>query len=86
MTRSPRRGDGVYFAVRWLDLHPDAPGELRLWRAVLKQAVSDLADDMHRGSVLRWLGSQDFDTVCQLADVEPQAFVRLLVRVGLVSC
>lgn len=43
----------------------------KLWRSVLGQSVRDLyeGDPKHRKEVFVWLASNDFVTVCDLADV-----------------
>lgn len=48
--------------------------EAHLWRACLSQAVRDIyGEDRDRADVLVWIGSKDFLTVCDFADVEPDS-------------
>ena len=51
---------------------PEQSSECRLWRQVLSQAISDayLNDTKKRQSVVEWVASSDFKTVCDLAFVE----------------
>lgn len=43
-----------------------------LWRSVLAQAVKDVysGDTGARMEVIRWLKSEDFDVVCEFAEVD----------------
>ena len=45
--------------------------ELELWKAVLFQAILDCAsqNDKERLEVAQWVDTQDFDTVCEFADM-----------------
>ena len=45
--------------------------ECHLWRAVISQAISDayLNDEKDRFAVEQWLETEDFQTVCDLADI-----------------
>ena len=46
--------------------------ECHLWRAVISQAISDayLNDEKEKNAVSEWLGTEDFVTVCDLADID----------------
>ena len=46
--------------------------ECHLWRAVISQAISDayLNDPKERGVVEAWVHTDDFITVCDLADID----------------
>ncbi len=43
--------------------------EARLWHAILAHALHDVAKGRDTG----WLGSPDFEAVCTLAGLDPQA-------------
>jgi len=43
--------------------------EARLWHAILAHALHDAA----RGKDAGWIGSTDFEAVCTLAGLDPQA-------------
>lgn len=53
--------------------HRDLSASQLLWRAVLAQAVRDIysTEMKERLEALRWLKSKDFNTVCDMAEVEP---------------
>ena len=57
--------------------------ECRLWRQVISQAISDayLDDYRERDSVRSWLGTRDFKTVCDLADLDPWIMERLFYEI-----
>ena len=46
--------------------------ECRLWRAVISQAISDayLNEPKERWAVMEWIYTEDFETVCDLADID----------------
>jgi len=46
--------------------------ECHLWRAVISQAISDayLNDERERAVVELWIHTDDFVTVCDLADID----------------
>ena len=46
--------------------------ECHLWRAVISQAISDayLDDRRQKSEVVSWLDTEDFITVCDLADID----------------
>lgn len=46
--------------------------ECHLWRAVISQAISDayLNDERQKDDVIKWLRTEDFVTVCDLADID----------------
>lgn len=50
----------------------DLSSESRLWRAVLNQAISDIAlgRDEDRLEVIAWVDGNDFDAVCLLAEID----------------
>jgi len=43
--------------------------EARLWQAILAHALHDVA----KGRDTSWLGSPDFEAVCALAGLDPEA-------------
>ena len=47
--------------------------DLHLWRAVLVAGLTDAAKGHDPG----WIGSRDFVLVCHLAQVDPQAVLRV---------
>jgi hypothetical protein len=61
-------------------------GEEKMWRAVLEQAFKDVTDRrlprQDRIEALRWLRNEglDFQIVCDLADVPPDAVRKKLGR------
>ena len=50
----------------------DHTSSLRLWRAVISQAISDayLNEPKERDIIEVWIHSEDFVTVCDLADID----------------
>ena len=60
---------------------PELSSEFRLWRSVISQAISDvyLDNPKHKLEVLEWVGTEDFETVCDLADLNPE-FVAKAIR------
>jgi len=46
--------------------------ECRLWRAVISQAISDayLSYEREKCEVEEWIKTEDFETVCDLADLD----------------
>lgn len=53
--------------------------EARLWRRVLDQAVHDLLTGGEIGDITRkWIGTEDFFEVCELATVDPELALKIL--------
>ena len=65
----------------WINSHPELSSEFRLWRSVISQAISDvyLDNPKHKLEVMEWLDTDDFETVCDLADLNPD-FVKKAIR------
>lgn len=65
----------------------DEPGEfepeVRLWRAVVLQAVTDAMDPQFKQETLEWMTSEDFATVCEQAGLTPHKVGRMLAQVVL---
>lgn len=61
----------------------DHSSALKLWKAVITQAVVDsYSDKRHdRLPVSRWLVNDDFETVCGLAQVEPYPIKKCLAEI-----
>jgi hypothetical protein len=65
-------------------------GEKRLWREVIKTAISDVlnprTDECARRKAFNWLfsGTGDFESVCDLAEIAPEkvreAFLKEKIR------
>lgn len=53
--------------------------ETRLWRAVVLQALTDIAagEANHRDEAIHWMSSKDFIEVCDAADAQPHAVRQL---------
>jgi hypothetical protein len=57
----------------------DCDGEIKMWRAVIRQAMTDALDKARtkhqRAQAFHWFygGNPDFQTVCDLARVSPNA-------------
>lgn len=64
-----------------INSHPELSSEFRLWRAVVSQAISDvyLDNPRHKLEVLEWLETDDFEVVCDLADLNAD-FVAKSIR------
>jgi hypothetical protein len=64
---------------------PDQSSLLALWRSVIARALVDFIYDGQldrkvkaRREVIEWLDSDDFSTVCALADIEPSVVLRVI--------
>lgn len=53
---------------------------LKLWRAVVSLAILDASSEKrhYRVPVARWLLSTDFDTVCDMANLNPNTIKRII--------
>ncbi len=61
--------------------------EALLWRAVLAQAVRDIydTDERVRRDALKWILTRDFETVCDMAFVEPETMKSQLANLATLS-
>ena len=57
--------------------------ELRLWRSVVLQAISDSIDPPHRIDIIRWIPTSDFAEVVEAAGLEPSKLAPLLAKIVL---
>lgn len=57
--------------------------ERQIWASVISQAAADMraGKDLRR-AVVRWMMTQDFVTVCELANLEPAVVANYLKRGG----
>ncbi len=55
------------------ETHPELSSECRLWRSVLGQSIRDIYEGkaQARNDVFTWMRSNDFVTVCDFAEVQP---------------
>ena len=59
-------------------------GFVKLWRAVVSQAISDAYLDKTgtlRDEVLEWMESEDFEIVCDLAFINPDGLKKNINRI-----
>ena len=65
-----------------IEIIQDPISALRLWRTVISQAMSDASSEKkyHRVSVATWLLSKDFERVCDLASLQPEAVRQIIAR------
>jgi len=65
------------------EIDQDHTSALKLWRAVISQAVLDSISEKKflRLSVTRWLFNPDFETVCELAGLSPVVIKRCLAEI-----
>jgi hypothetical protein len=66
-----------------IEIDHEQKSALRLWRAVINQAVADsFSEKRHdRVGVSRWLLSKDFETVCDFASFDPRVIKRCIAEI-----
>ena len=57
--------------------------EIRLWRSVVMQAISDSLDPLEKQAVMEWLLSVDFEVVAGNAQLDESKLKRLVAQVVL---
>jgi len=63
--------------------HGNSLGDVQLlWRSVLAQAIKDICSADERASVVRWLKEEDFQTVCDLAEVEAEMMLEQMASLA----
>ena len=57
--------------------------DVRLWRSVVMQAISDCIDPEQRQEIIAWIPTQDFADVCWMAGLEPSKLAPIMAKVVL---
>jgi len=55
--------------------------EVRLWRSVLQLALEDMRYQSEQARIVQWLMTDDFITVCSLAGIDPDAFIKYALQI-----
>jgi hypothetical protein len=60
----------------------DTTPEVRLWRAVLERALDDLRHPLEKAKIEQWFMTNDFITVCSLAGIDHDAFIKYALNIA----